>query len=40
MVMNDKVSKEKEDESLLKLRRDAGKTNKLVGVVRINKDTT
>ncbi|EAR96949.2 EF-hand pair protein (macronuclear) [Tetrahymena thermophila SB210] len=39
MVMNDKVAKDKEEETLLKLRRDAGKTNKLVGVVRMNKDT-
>ena len=38
MVMNDKNNKEKEDEALLKFRRDAGKTNKHVGTVRINID--
>jgi len=29
--MNDKAAKEKEDDALLKFRRDAGKTNKLIG---------
>ena len=31
MVMNDKAAKDKQDDALLKFRRDAGKTNKLVG---------
>lgn len=36
MVMNDKNVKEKEDDALLRFRRDAGKTNKHVGSVRFN----
>lgn len=40
MVMNDKNVKEKEDDALLRFRRDAGKTNKHVGSVRFNNNAS
>lgn len=38
--MNDKVAKDKDEEALARFRRDAGKTNKHVGNVRLNKEAS